>query len=67
LRNQKSGSVTIKIYDVNGQRAMPDKTVDKPTGYFIVPIDVTNLKPGVYLVESTMGKFTRMISKFVKQ
>jgi hypothetical protein len=67
FRNYASGTVIITIYDSKRGVVMPGIQVNKPLGFYTTRIDVSRLTPGSYILEATMGKYTKMVSKFIKR
>lgn len=58
------GTATIAIYDLLGNRvqALPD-LVAKRTGEYLVRVDLSGLRDGLYLVEARMG-YRRGVTRF---
>ncbi|MFT3909441.1 MAG: MopE-related protein [Ferruginibacter sp.] len=59
IAGKSNEKVTIRIYDVNGKRYLPEVTGPNTISHF-----GNNLKPGIYMVEVTQGdnkKVTRVI------
>ena len=47
-------SVSIKIFDLNG-KLVTSRTFDNLSGYYILPMELSNLEKGLYSVQVQVG------------
>ncbi len=66
LLNPKPGRVTITVYDMNGKTVLPKMEVNKPAGAYSVPITVTKLRPGSYVIQVSTFGYKKMATTFIK-
>jgi hypothetical protein len=73
VTNAAAGTPVLNIYDMNGRlvkKARLDKqlslTASSEKGSTTIPVDITSLGHGVYIIEIIIGLTTRVTSKFVK-
>jgi len=63
-QTSKMVSATLKVYDILGNEVMPAKEVEVTSGLSQLPVNVTNLKPGVYFY-TLSGNGMNTSNKFV--
>jgi hypothetical protein len=62
------GVIRVNIYDMSGKIAMPPVITDKPQGAFTVQLNIAQLRPGTYVVETIMvNARKRLTTKLLKR
>jgi P2-related tail formation protein len=66
LLNTIPGRVQINVYDITGKTVLPATVVNKPAGAYSLPVTVSGLTPGSYVIRvSTFGR-KKMAATFLK-
>jgi hypothetical protein len=60
------GSLQVHIYDIRGRIVM-EREYTKTSNYFSIPINVSRLYGGTYVLRAEIARKTVMIAPFVKQ
>ncbi len=63
---EASGTVKVKIYDITGRLQIQKQVTYESTGNHVLPINVENLKPGMYLYDAEYSG-THITGKLNKQ
>jgi P2-related tail formation protein len=66
LQNPKPGRVTINVYDMTGKIVLPKMEVNKPAGAYSVPVTVSRLMPGSYVIQVSTFGYKKMATTFIK-
>ncbi len=66
LLSDKPGRSQINVYDMNGKRVLPTLSVNKPAGAYSVPVTVTGLTPGTYVVQVSTFGYKKLAATFIK-
>ncbi len=66
VSSQSTGSTSLTIYDASGKSVRSSQFV-KNNPVHEVPMNISNLKTGIYYVEVVTGNQKKMVTKFLKQ
>jgi hypothetical protein len=66
LLNEKPGRSEINVYDMNGRRVLPTLKINKPAGAYSVPVTVSRLLPGSYVVQVSTFGYKKLGATFIK-
>lgn len=66
LMSEKPGRSEINVYDMNGKRVLPPLQVSKPAGAYSVPVNVSRLLPGSYVVQVSTFGYKKLGATFIK-
>ena len=66
LLNPKPGRVTINVYDMTGKTVLPKMEVNKPAGAYSVPVTISRLTPGSYVIQVSTFGYKKMATTFIK-
>ena len=66
VSSQANGSTSLTIYDASGKSVRTSQFV-KNNQVHDVPMNISNLKTGIYYVEVVTGNQKKMVTKFLKQ
>jgi Domain of unknown function (DUF4832)/Secretion system C-terminal sorting domain/PKD domain len=66
LLTPKPARVTINVYDMTGKAVLPKMEVNKPAGAYSVPVTVSKLTPGSYVIQVSTFGFKKVATTFIK-
>lgn len=66
LMGEKPGRSEINVYDMSGKRVLPPLQVNKPAGAYSVPVTVSRLMPGSYVVQVSTFGYKKLGATFIK-
>jgi hypothetical protein len=66
LMGEKPGRSEINVYDMNGKRVLPPLQINKPAGAYSVPVTVSSLLPGSYVVQVSTFGYKKIGATFIK-
>jgi hypothetical protein len=61
-----SGKTQISVSDVTGKKVLPAVLADKPATPYSIPVDITKLLRGVYVVSIFMPGQKMLSATFIK-
>ena len=66
MLSEKPGRSEINVYDMNGRSVMSPMKISKPAGAFTVPVTVSKLTPGTYVVQISTFGYKKLGATFIK-
>ena len=66
LLTPKPARVTINVYDMTGKVVLAKMEVNKPAGAYSVPVTVSKLTPGSYVIQVSTFGFKKVATTFIK-